>query len=92
MNADQTRATLLTLLLDIAPDADPAALDPEADLRTELDLDSMDFLNLVEGVAEATGVNVPEADYGQVRSLRGLADYVIAHAAAGRVAPAPEGT
>jgi acyl carrier protein len=40
----------------------------------------MDFLNLVEGLKEETGVDIPESAYAQVRSLDGLAEYLVAHA------------
>jgi acyl carrier protein len=82
MNADESRATVLALLMEIAPETDPDTLDPEVDLRREADLDSLDFLNLIEGVAQSTGVEIPETAYAQVRTLRGLSDYVLAHAAA----------
>ena len=76
MNAEESRAAVLGLLGEIAPDADLVLIDVDADLRTEIDLDSMDFLNLVEGVAETTGVDIPESDYGKVRSVRGLTAYL----------------
>lgn len=80
MNAEETRATLLALVCQIAPEIDPDGLDPDADLRRAADLDSLDFQTLIEQVATATGVEIPEVDYPQVRSLTGLAAYVEAHA------------
>ncbi len=76
MNSDQARSAVLALLAEIAPEADLDLMDPGADLRTEIDLDSMDFLNLVEGLAQSTGVDIPEADYGRARSLDGLVAYL----------------
>ena len=67
------------LVMEIAPDADLASINPDGDLRREADLDSLDFQTLIERVAETTGVEIPEADYPQVRSLQGLSDYVDAH-------------
>jgi acyl carrier protein len=72
-------ATLRTLIAKLAPDADLASLDPAEDLRDALDLDSMDYLNLVRAVKKELGVEIPEADYKQARSLAGLAAYVAAH-------------
>ncbi len=80
MNTDESRILVMSLILDIAPEADAGALDPEADLRRAADLDSLDFQNLIEAVAGATGVDIPEVDYPQVRSLRGLSEYVAAQA------------
>jgi acyl carrier protein len=78
MNVAEVPATLMELIGQIAPDVDVASLDPEADLRRAADLDSLDFQSLVELVARDTGIEIPESDYPQVRSLRGLTDYVSA--------------
>jgi len=64
------------LILDIAPEADLHNLDPNEDLREELDLDSMDFINLLDSIATKTGVNVPESDYSKVNSLALLTNYL----------------
>lgn len=79
MNADQARDTVAAILAQIAPEADLDDVEPGEDLRTGLDLDSLDFLSLVEGLKERTGVDVPEEDYPQVRSLAGLVDYLTSH-------------
>ncbi len=81
MNAEESRTAVLALLSQITPEADLGAIDVDADLRTELDIDSMDFLNLVEGVAESTGVDIPESDYPKVRSVEGLTSYLVSRTA-----------
>ena len=78
MNTADVPVTLRGLIEQIAPDVDASSLDPDADLRRAADLDSLDFQSLVELVARDTGVEIPEADYPSVRSLRGLTDYVTA--------------
>ena len=78
MTTEDSRSVVLGLLRQIAPEADLDAMDPDRDLRREIDLDSLDFQSLIEMVAASTGVEVPETDYPQVRSLSGLADYVAA--------------
>jgi len=97
MNAQEGRAAVLALLSEITPEADLASMDPGADLRTELDMDSMDFLNLVEGLAQATGVDIPESDYPRVRTVDALTAYLVdrtggqqATTADARVRPAQE--
>lgn len=79
MNADQARDTVAAILAQIAPEADLDDVEPGEDLRTGLDLDSLDFLSLVEGLKERTGVDVPEEDYPQVRSLAGIVGYLTSH-------------
>jgi acyl carrier protein len=78
MNPDEIRDTLLRVLGDIAPEADPATIKPDVDLRDQLDIDSMDFLNFVIGIHEELGVDIPEADYPQLVTLDGFADYLTA--------------
>lgn len=68
--------TVLRLIEEIAPDVDARALDPDADVRREADLDSLDFQTLIELVARDTGVVIPEADYRDVRSINGLVAYL----------------
>ncbi len=75
MTKDEVRALALRVLGDIAPEAYLGALDPRAELRSTLDLDSMDFLNFVAGLHEATGVDVPEADYAKLSTLQSCTEY-----------------
>lgn len=64
---------------EVAPDLDVDTIDAGTDLRNDLDIDSMDFLNFVIAVSQRFGVDIPEADYGQITSLATCADYVSAH-------------
>jgi len=68
--------TVLATLAQVAPEADLATLEPDADLRLELDLDSMDFLNFVVGIDERTGIEIPERDYPQLGTLQACVDYL----------------
>ena len=52
----------------IAPEAAPVQIVSAADLREQIDLDSMDLLNLMIAIHEATGVDIPEADYPKMAS------------------------
>jgi acyl carrier protein len=70
------RTSILRAIAEVAPDADLDGLDPGADLRDELDIDSMDFLHVLVGINERLGVEVPEEDYGRVRTLAALEAYV----------------
>lgn len=71
MTRDQMRAAVLGILGEIAPEADPAAIQPDVALRDQLDLDSMDFLNFVVALHERLGVEIPEADYPKFATLDG---------------------
>lgn len=75
---DHATATSLILaaVAEVAPEADLASLDPTADLTEQLELDSMDFLNVVVAVNEATGVEIPERDYPELSTLDRFAAYL----------------
>jgi len=64
------------VLAGIAPEADLGSVGDDEDLRQALDLDSMDFMNLVIGLSERSGRNIPEADTPRLRTLRGLVAYL----------------
>ena len=83
MTRQEIRAALLDALGAIAPEADLAALDPGADLREQLELDSMDRLNFAIGVHERTGVEIPEADYPRLATLDSCVAYLASRLGAG---------
>jgi acyl carrier protein len=79
---DETRAMTIVgeALAKIAPEADLAGVKRDERLRDALDLDSIDFLSLVESLRVLAGVSVPEKDYPSVDTLDGLVGYLVAHA------------
>jgi acyl carrier protein len=78
---DEIRAALLDLVGRVAPEADLASLDPSRDLRSQVDIDSLDLLHLMVAVRERFGIDVPEHDYGRLRTLDDAADYLAARGA-----------
>jgi acyl carrier protein len=60
----------------MAPEADLSTLDPHANVRETLDIDSFDFLNFLIGLNDALGVEIPEADYGQLATLADIVAYL----------------
>lgn len=79
MNTTEATAVVVDALGEIAPEVDLGSVDHRARLRDEVDLDSLDFLNLVQRIHDRTGVDIPETDYGQVESLDGLVGYLTLH-------------
>ncbi|ADX71287.1 acyl carrier protein [Pseudarthrobacter phenanthrenivorans] len=76
MNEQDARAAVHKALNQVAPDLEPEDLEADARLRQDLELDSLDFLRLVETIDAATGVNIPESDYPQVATVGGLIGYL----------------
>ena len=75
MTDDEIKAMVLRELKTIAPEFE-SEIDPAIDLREQIDLDSMDILNLMIAIHEATRVDIPEADYPQMSSLNGCVSYL----------------
>jgi len=73
---DQIKTLVVGELRKIAPEADLDEHDPAVDLRDRIDLDSVDTLNLMIAIHEATGADIPEADYHQMVSLDGCVSYL----------------
>lgn len=78
MNEQDARRIAAEVLAGIAPEAELAGVGDDEDLREALDLDSMDFLNFVIGLAQRSGMKIPEADTPRLRTLRGVVAYLCA--------------
>lgn len=76
MTDKEIKEIVLKSIADIAPEADLTQIDPASDLREQIDLDSMDILNLMIAIHEATGVDIPEADYAQMATLDACVAYL----------------
>jgi acyl carrier protein len=73
---DELRALILREVGNIAPEVDLAQIDPASSLREQVDLDSMDMLNLLIAIHGATGVDIPEADYAKMTSVDDAVAYL----------------
>lgn len=78
MTPDDLRAAFLAALTDIAPDIDPATVGGDDHIQDDLELDSMDVLNLVAALHKAIGVNIPETDYPQIATANLAVAYLAA--------------
>ena len=76
MTKDQVKQVVIDIIADIAPDEDLSKLKPDVRLRDQLQLDSMDFLDIVMELRKRHGIEVPEADYMQLASLDSSAEYL----------------
>jgi acyl carrier protein len=76
MTNDEIKQVVLDIIADIAPDEDISNVKPDVRLRDQLQLDSMDFLDIVMELRKQHGIEVPEADYPQLASLDSCAEYL----------------
>jgi acyl carrier protein len=76
MTHDELKALFLTAIATVAPDAQGQGLADDADLRDELELDSMDMLRVLVVLKERLGVEVPEADTPKLFTIGGAVAYL----------------
>lgn len=74
--------TVIAVIQSVAPELDAAELTADARLQEDLDLDSMDFLDVVTGLSERTGIEIPERDYTRLSTVGDCIAYLAQHAAA----------
>ncbi len=76
MTPAEIREEILDILSDIAPDEDLSGLDDQVAFRDQLELDSMDFLDIVMELRKRYRVQIPESDYEQLASMQSTTDYL----------------
>ncbi|MGB7982048.1 MAG: acyl carrier protein [Candidatus Nanopelagicales bacterium] len=76
MNTDRAHHVLLDAVGLVAPDVEPAGLDPSESLRDQAGLDSIDFLELVALLADALRADIPEDDYPQLDTIDSAVAYL----------------
>ena len=76
MTADEIRDEILDILSDIVPDEDLTALKDDVPFREQIELDSMDFLDIVMELRKRYRVQVPEDDYVELATMAGTVKYL----------------
>jgi len=79
MTAEEIKQIIIKQILEIAPEINAADIDPDAHIQRSLEIDSFDFLRILTALNKEIGVEVPEADYGQVDTLSHMVDYFAKH-------------
>jgi len=64
------------IISSIAPDEELDGLTPDEPLREQIELDSMDFLDIVMELRKQYKVEVPKEEYSQLATLKGCVDYL----------------
>ena len=76
MTQDQCKAAVLAIIADIAPDEDLSDIKPDLRLRDQIDLDSMDFLDIVMELRKRYRVQIPEEEYPALASMNSTVEYL----------------
>ena len=77
MKIDEIKNVILEIIQDIDDEADFTDLDPSEALRDQLDLDSMDFLDIVMELRKRYQIQIPEADYPELATLDSCVSYLM---------------
>ena len=76
MNESEIRTRVVGVIKSIAPEIEEGELRADRPLRDQVDLDSMDWLNVLVAVHEKLKVDIPEADYRKLVSLNDIVAYL----------------
>ena len=77
MKFEEIRDVILEIIMEIDEDANVDNLKPDLALRDQLDLDSMDFLDIVMELRKRYKIQIPEADYPHLASLESCVNYLM---------------
>ncbi len=76
MTPADIREAIVDILSDIAPDEDLSQIDPAIPFREQLEMDSMDFLDIVMELRKRYRVQIPEEDYPALASMNSTVEYL----------------
>jgi acyl carrier protein len=77
MTREDVRQAIIEIISEILPDENMGDLDPQRPLRDQLELDSMDFLDIVMELRKRYSVEVPEPDYMELNTLDSTVNYLL---------------
>lgn len=72
----KARQIILDIIAIVAPDADISNVKPDVGLRDQLDMDSMDFLDIVMELRKRYKVEVPKEEYPKLATLKSCVEYL----------------
>ena len=76
MNPEEIRQVVLEILARIAPDEDLSDLEDEVAFREQMELDSMDFLDIVMELRKLYRIQIPEEEYGNLTTMSSTVNYL----------------
>jgi len=76
MKAEEIRAMILEVIKEILPDEDLSNLKADVRIRDQIEMDSMDFLDMIMELRKRYGIIVPEDDYMELSTLDGSVAYL----------------
>ncbi len=77
MTSERIRQAIIAIIREIVPDENLDGVDPDKPLRDQIDLDSMDFLDIVMELRKRYSVEVPEQDYEELLTMNSTINYLL---------------
>ena len=69
MTKQEVKSVLMEIVAEIIPDEDLTGLKDDIPIREQVELDSMDFLDIIMELRKRYGIEVPEDDYMQLATI-----------------------
>lgn len=76
LQPEEVRTKVLAIIEDVALDDDVSTIKDDVALRDQLDLDSMDFLDIVMELKKRHQIDVPKEDYPRLESMNSCVEYL----------------
>jgi len=76
MTKEEIKSVILEIIAEIVPDEDLSNLKSDVRIRDQIELDSMDFLDIIMELRKRYGIEVPEEDYMELATLDGSVAYL----------------
>jgi GNAT superfamily N-acetyltransferase/acyl carrier protein len=81
VEVEEVRRAVQATIEAIAPEADVQRIQPDRPLRDQIDLDSMDWLNVIADLHDRLAIEIPECDYGRLATLDSMVSYFVSRQA-----------
>ena len=76
MTKEEIKTSLLNIISEIVPDEDVMNLEGNARIRDQIELDSMDFLDIIMELRKKYQVEIPEEDYPELATMDSSVNYL----------------
>lgn len=77
MTNNEVRNIILNCIIKIAPGTDISIIDDMTSFRDQLDLDSMDFLDLIMNLRKHYQIEIPKEDFPKIKTINDFINYLM---------------
>ena len=79
MTPQEVKQIVLNIISVISPDSELSGVKGDVALRDQLDMDSMDFLDIVMELRKRYKIEVPKEDYTELATIDSCVCYLVPH-------------